>query len=206
MSKIQKFLKQLFWPITPVLILLIASLTLLVYASIIYTDSSESLGWGIVLIFTLLLSFLYVLDRVAVYYIKVWIITLAELLIFLFFILIQMESTKKNSIILDTKENWALVIYDSRGIAEDNFSSDGIFDKKYLTNDNILHLDSSFYWESQYRVTVPDSWAGYTMRRCKLNTVKEKYKAKIYRDTRYKADLDSLGNILQKKGIDLIFE
>ncbi|MFO8146262.1 MAG: hypothetical protein R6U03_02615 [Gillisia sp.] len=169
MEKFKKILKNLVFPVTLLTIITFFSLLITILALYIAftNDHTAAIYAAISIPITVILMFLYIIDRMLIKKVSYYKVILGEIafgiLIFLFF----SYQDSYIDINFHTDQDYILVIFDSKENSLEKFNKKGLFGKELNVYDtNTLHLNRSMSWKNsmslkrELRINEPKEWLG----------------------------------------------
>ncbi len=162
MPGFRKSLKSLVFPVTLLTIITVISIIVSINALFIaFTNDSPSAIYAAVAIpVTLIIIFLYIMERIIIKKVRYSRLITAEIIIGLFVFFIVSFQGSTTDINFHTNKDYFLVIFDARENSISRFSRKGIFGRELNIYDrNIIHLDSTMSLRKDIRINGPDSWA-----------------------------------------------
>jgi hypothetical protein len=163
LNRINKMLKKLIFPVTPLVVITALSIIFTIWAVIIVFTSgpTAALIGAIAAAINLVIIVLYIIDRMLVRKIEFKTVVLGELFlgILIAFFFYYNESTIDINIATDS--NQFVVLFDSEENSLADFEKNGLFGKKLNVYNHIIHVDSSLYNNKDLRINEPDEWGDF---------------------------------------------
>lgn len=157
-----KALKRLIFPITPLVVIAALSILYTVYILIIVFNSEPeaALIGAVVAAITLTILIFYIIDRILVKIISYKVIAIGELILGIFIATTINFNESTIDINVTTDKPYILVLFDSDEDALTNFKKNGNFGKEISVSNHIIHLDSNLYKNEALRIKTPE-WPGF---------------------------------------------
>jgi len=159
----KKILKNLVFPVTLLTIITILSIVMTILAlHIAFTnDHTAAIYAAIAIPLTLILIFLYIIDRLLIKRIPYYKVMIGEIAIGIFIFLIYSYQDSYTEINFYTDHDYILVIFDSNENSLSKFNKKGLFGKELnVYNTNIIHLDNTMSLRKDLRINEPEKWKG----------------------------------------------
>ena len=163
MNKFKTILKRLFFPITFLTLLTIASVIIAMNAVVNWLQygGESAIYPAITLPIMVFFIALYVCDRWLVNKITYVKIMIGEGLIFVGVLFLFLFYNKTVDVQFETNSDYVVVLFDAKENTLSLFSDKGIFGKELIVKDKpILHLDAAMNLRHDLRVLSPKSWSG----------------------------------------------
>lgn len=148
-------MQKFFQKITPVFIVSLVGIIYLIAQIFIIGLDYNILAY--ILIFIILISFAFAIDRLLstkIAYKKLFVFELLFLIICLFWYLYSSSYTMIN---IETSKPYFLVVYDNNGLKKNDIPTEGVFNKSItITSDTTVHISKSLEYDAQ--INPPKAW------------------------------------------------
>lgn len=176
MRKFIKIIKNLFYPVTLLTVIVLFSIILTVQALIIAltNDHTAAIYLAVLAPITLLATLIYLVDRWLIKKVKYYQLMLGEIIIALFiaYAYLNPNSEKHSATEINfyTDRDFILIIFDAKENSISKFTDKGNFGKKLdIYQTNIIHLDSTISLRKDLRINTPEQWQRFSTDRGKIN-------------------------------------
>lgn len=185
----KKALKNLVFPVT--LLTVITFLSILTTIQALYisftNDHTAAIYAAIAIPVTLILIFLYIIDRVLIRKVSYYKLMLGEIAIGIFIFLLFSYQNSPTDINFYTNQDYILVIFDSKESSPEEFSKKGLFGKELnVYNTNKIHLDRAMSLKKGLRINEPNDWNGSYYKRGKYyfkgDSIEYIYSMKVFKE------------------------
>ena len=163
MDKLKVILKRIFFPITLLTIITVASVYVAGNALYIWvTNGGESAFYPAVTI-PLMVFFicLYVFDRWLIKRITYVKIMVGEGLILVGVLFLFVFQNRTIDVRFETNEDFVVILFDAQENSISRFSDKGVFGKELIHKSNVLHLDATMGLRKDLRILGPENWGGF---------------------------------------------
>ena len=159
--------KNTVFPITLLTVLVFLGIIISIHA--LYVAFTKDPIYAVMVIpITIVLVFLYILDRFLIKRVAYARLMIAEVIIGIFVFLIFSYQDSYTDINFHTDQDHILVIFDAKENSISKFNRKGIFGKELnVYNSNKIRLDSSMALRKNLRINEPKAWKGSYYKRGK---------------------------------------
>ncbi|MFH4967194.1 hypothetical protein V8G61_03225 [Gaetbulibacter sp. M240] len=163
MGKLKVILKRIFFPITLLTIITVASVYIAGNALYIWiTHGGESAIYPAITIPIMVFFIcLYVFDRWLIKRVAYVKIMVGEGLIIVGVLFLFVFQNKTIDVRFETNEDYVVVIFDAQENSLSRFSDKGVFGKELIHKSNVLHLDATMGDRKDLRILGPENWSGF---------------------------------------------
>lgn len=185
----KKVLKNLVFPVTLLTVITLLSLFVTIQALYISftNDHTAAIYAAIAIPVTLILIFLYIIDRVLIRKVSYYKLMLGEIAVGIFIFLLFSYQNSPTDINFYTNQDYILVIFDSKENSPIKFSKKGLFGKELnVYNTNKIHLDRAMSLKKDLRINEPNDWNGSYYKRGKYyfkgDSIEYIYSMKVFKE------------------------
>lgn len=186
----KKVLKNLVFPVTLLTVVTLLSLFVTIQALYISftNDHTAAIYAAIAIPVTLILIFLYIIDRMLIRKVSYYKLMLGEIAVGIFIFLLFSYQNSSTDINFHTNQDYILVIFDSKENSPEKFSKKGLFGKELnVYNTNKMHLDKAMSLRKNLRINEPRDWNGSYYKRGKYyfkgDSIEYIYSMKVFKET-----------------------
>lgn len=176
MNKLIKIIKNLFYPVTLLTVIVLFCIILTIQALIIAltNDHTAAIYIAVLAPITLLVTLIYLVDRWLVKKVKYYQLMLGEIIIALFIAYAYLNPNSETHSVTEinfyTNQDFILIIFDANENSISKFTPKGTFGKKLdIYHTNIIHLDSTISLRKDLRINTPKQWQRFTTDKGKIN-------------------------------------
>lgn len=173
MAKYIRILKRMIFPITILTILTVISIITTINAIYIAltNEDNAAIYVAVIIPITLLIIFLYIIDRLLIKKVSYVKLILGELIIGISVFFIFLYQNRTTDINFFTNQDYILLVFNSKEHSLSKFTKKKIFGKELnVYNTNIVYLDRNMALRKDLRVNTPKQWESFTQYRSKFKT------------------------------------